>query len=135
MKKQIQQIRKFRVYSPDFKRELVDLFESGKFSVCELERMYGICNATLYSWIYKFSKYNVKGQRVVEKSESYMQKLKDMERKIKELEQKVGQKQIMIDYLETMMEVAKEEYNIDIKKNFSTKPSGKSKDKPDAPTR
>ena len=52
--------------------------------------------------------------------ESSAQKLKALEKKIKELERTVGQKQIMIEYLETMMEVAKDELNIDIKKNFNT---------------
>ena len=39
---------------------------------------------------------------------------------IKELERTVGRKQIMIDYLEKMMEIAKDELDIDIKKNFGT---------------
>jgi transposase len=39
----------------------------------------------------------------------------------------VGQKQIMIDYLEKMIDLAKETYSIDIKKNSNTPPSGGSK--------
>jgi predicted RNase H-like nuclease (RuvC/YqgF family) len=58
--------------------------------------------------------------------QSSTQKIKELEKRIKELEQAVGRKQIMIDYLETMMEVAKEELNIDIKKNYGTPPSGSS---------
>jgi len=125
MKKSVQQIRKFRVYSDDFKREIVSLYESGKFSVCQLERLYGISNPTIYNWIYKFSIFNEKGIRIVEKNQSYTQKLKDLEKKVKELEQKVGQKQIMIDFLEAIVDVAKEEMNIDLKKNYSIKQSKK----------
>lgn len=125
MKKSVQQIRKFRVYSDDFKREIVSHYESGKFSVCQLERLYGISNPTIYNWIYKFSIFNEKGIRIVEKNQSYTQKLKDLEKKVKELEQKVGQKQIMIDFLEAIVDVAKEEMNIDLKKNFSIKQSKK----------
>ena len=64
--------------------------------------------------------------------ESSNKKLKDLEQKVKNLEQIVGKKQIMIDYLEKMMEIAKDELDIDIKKNFNTSQSagsGKTKKK------
>ena len=46
--------------------------------------------------------------------------MKELEARIKELESAVGRKQMKIDYLEKMMEIAKEELDIDIKKNFAT---------------
>ena len=46
-------------------------------------------------------------------------KLKELTSKIKQLEQMVGQKQMAIEYLEKMIELAKTELNIDIKKNYS----------------
>ena len=52
--------------------------------------------------------------------DSTIDKLKQLELKIKELEQAVGQKQIKIDYLEKMIDIAKDEFNIDIKKNSNT---------------
>lgn len=120
MKANLKQIRKHRRYSEEFKKEIVSFFESGKFSVLQLERLYGIDNVLIYKWIYKFSTFNEKGFRVVEMKESNIDKVKELERKVRELEQAVGQKQIKIDYLEKMMEIAKNELNIDIKKNFST---------------
>jgi hypothetical protein len=57
-------------------------------------------------------------------SESGIKKLKELEQRLKELEQIVGQKQLKIDYLEKMIELAKEEFNIDIKKNSDTLQSG-----------
>jgi transposase len=117
------QVRKVRTYSEDFKREVVSSFESGRFSVLQLEKLYGIPNPTIYGWIYKFSIFNKKGYRVVEKNESSSEKLRQMEQRIRELEQAVGQKQIKIEYLEKMIDLAKSELDIDIKKNFSTPPS------------
>lgn len=117
MRKNITRIRKKRKYSEEFKRELVGMFESGKYSVPQIEKLYYIGNCTIYNWIYKFSKYNEKGVRVVEMKDSHLKKIKELERKVKELEQSVGQKQIKIDYLEKMIDIAKEEYKIDIKKN------------------
>jgi transposase len=120
MKANLKNIRKFRRYSEDFKREIVSVFESGKFSVPQLEKLYGIHNVTIYKWIYKFSTFNEKGFRVIEMKESSIDKLKALEQKVKELEQIVGQKQIKIDYLEKMIEIAKDDLNIDIKKNYNT---------------
>lgn len=123
MKANIKLLKKRRKFSDEFKRSVVKDFESGKFSVHQLERLHGIGNPTIYSWIYKFSNFNEKGYRVIEMKDSAVNKLKALEKKIRELEQAVGQKQIKIDYLEKMMDIAKDELNIDIKKNFSTPPS------------
>jgi transposase-like protein len=120
MKANLKNIRKKRHYSEDFKREIVSVFESGKFSVPQLEKLYGINNVTIYNWIYKFSTFNEKGFRVIEMKESSIDKLKQLELKVKELEQIVGQKQIKIDYLEKMIDIAKDDLNIDIKKNSNT---------------
>ena len=72
---------------------------------------------------YKFSTFNEKAFRVVEMKESSITKLSELEKKVKELEQIVGQKQIKIDYLEKMIDIAKDELNVDIKKNFNTSQS------------
>ena len=120
MKANLRRIKKNRVYSDEFKQEIVNLFESGTHSVYQLEKLYGLSNPMIYRWIYKFSTFNEKGQRVVEMKESNTQKLKELEQKIKSLEQIVGQKQIQIEYLEKMIDIAKDELNIDIKKNSNT---------------
>jgi len=120
MKANLKQVRKIRRYSEEFKKEIVSLYESGKFSVLQLEKLHGITNPSIYRWIYKYSIFNEKGFRVVEMKESSMNKVKELEQKVRELEQAVGQKQIKIDYLEKMMDIAKTELNIDIKKNFNT---------------
>ena len=55
--------------------------------------------------------------------DSNQNKLEELVKKVKELEQMVGQKQIAIEYLEKMIELAKTDLNIDIKKNYSLPPS------------
>ncbi|RAJ13664.1 transposase [Arenibacter echinorum] len=120
MKANIRSIRKQRKYSEEFKRRLVSDFEKGKFSVPQLEKLHGVPHATIYRWIYKFSIFNESGFRVIEMKDSSNKKMKELEARVKELERTVGRKQIMIDYLEKMMEIAKDELDIDIKKNFGT---------------
>ena len=124
MKANLKEIRKRRVYSEEFKKEIVNFYESGKYSVLQMERLYGVNDGSIYKWIYKFSTFNEKGFRVVEMKDSNIDRIKQLEIKIKELEQAVGQKQIKIDYLEKMIDIAKDEFSIDIKKNFNTPQSG-----------
>ena len=119
MRANLKQIRKQRNYSEDFKKSLVASFEKGEFSVPQLEKLYGIRNTTIYNWVYKYSNFNEKGCRIVEMENSSQSKLKELAKKVKELEQIVGQKQIAIEYLEKMIELAKTDLKVDIKKNYS----------------
>lgn len=124
MKGNVRKIQKHRKFSDAFKRQIVKEFESGKYSVIELCKLYGLYGRSVYQWIYKFSTFNDSGYRVVEMKASSTKKVKQLEDRIRELERMVGQKQIKIDYLEKLMDVAKEELGIDVKKNSDTPPSG-----------
>ena len=127
MLKNGKRINRRRKFSEDFKLKIVKGYESGEFSVVEMTKIYDISYQTIYNWIYKYSKYNKKSIQVVEMKDSQAHKMKQMEARIKELEQAVGQKQMNIDYLEKMIELAKENYDIDIKKNSNTLHYGGSK--------
>jgi transposase len=127
MKSNVQKIRKHRAYSLDFKQSIVALFEKGEYSVVQLGKLYGISNTVVYRWIYKHSVFNEKGVRIVEMKDSNQNKLKELQTRLNELEQIVGQKQITIDYLEKIIDLAKEDLAIDIKKNYSSQPLAGSK--------
>lgn len=64
--------------------------------------------------------------------DSSNKKMKDLETRNKELEAALGRKQIQVEYLEKMIDLAKTELDIDIKKNYNTPQStgsGKTKKK------
>jgi len=124
MKTTIRVIATRRRFTDDFKREIVSQFEKGSMNTLQLSRHYSISQQSIYNWIYKFSTFNELGARIVEMKESSTSKLKEMEERIKELERAVGQKQIKIDYLEKMIDIAKTDLHIDIKKNYGTPQSG-----------
>lgn len=109
-----------RVFSEEFKKAKVKEYESGSYTIREISSLYNVSSQAIYCWIYKYSLYNKKGLKVVEMSKSSEQKVKELQNKIAELERLLGQKQIKIDYLETMIEVAKEEFDIDLKKKPNT---------------
>lgn len=129
MKANVKTIKKKRRYDEEFKKQLVKEFEKGELSVPQMERVYGVRSGIIYRWIYKYSTFNEKGYRIVEKKKSTTQKLKLLEQRIRELEASVGRKQIMIDFLESVIDEANEAYSEDLKKNFATRPLGDSKGK------
>jgi transposase-like protein len=120
MQKTGKKLGKRRVFSSQFRKERVREYESGKYTVREISLLYGISYHSVYRWIYNYSAYNKKGLKVVEMTESSTKKVKDLQKRIAELERLLGQKQIKIDYLEEMINLAKEDYQIDIKKNSNT---------------
>ena len=116
-------IQSRRIFSEEFKKTCVKEYESGQFSVLELSKLYYIKGVIIYRWIYKYSTYNKRRVKVVEMATSSKEKLKELQKRISDLERVVGQKQLNIDFLEKMIEIAKNDYGIDIKKNFNTPPS------------
>lgn len=113
-------LRSRRIFSEDFKKARVKEYETGEFTIKELSILYSVRLTNVYRWIYKYSTYNKKKLRIVEMEESSTKKVEDLCNRIKELERIIGQKQLNIDYLEKMIEIAKEQYGIDIKKNSNT---------------
>jgi transposase len=120
MKTTITKIRKKRVYSEEFKQAVVKEFESGRSSVLQLEKLYKVSHKLIYNWIFKYSTFNDKSARIIEMKDSSTKQIKELEKRVKELERAVGLKQLQIDYLEKMIDIAKEELGVDIKKNSDT---------------
>lgn len=115
-------LRKHRVFSEDFKKARIKEYESGQYTISELSRIFKINDSVLYRWVHKYSSYNKNAAVIVEIKDSATARLKDYESKIAQLERALGQKQIHIDFLEKMIDLAKEHYDIDLKKNLNTPP-------------
>jgi len=64
-----------------------------------------------------------KEERIIIESQSDTRELLTLKKKIAELERIIGQKQILLDFKDKMIEIAEETYQVDIKKKFTTKPS------------
>ena len=116
-----------RRFSETIKKQVILDIENGKASVLQVSRELGTCQQTVYSWIYKYSRYLVKNRIMVieDKSESY--RTKELEKKLKEAEAALGRKQMEIDFLNKIIEFANEEFKTDIKKKLSNGPSNGSR--------
>ena len=113
-------INQRRTFSTDFKRMVVNEFDSGNFTVLQLGRLHNLDYQTIYNWVRKYSKNEQPKSVIVEMKNSSTQKLKELEKKIKNLEQAVGQKQIKIDFLEKIIQLSGQHYQTDLKKTFGT---------------
>jgi transposase len=115
--------RRVRNFSESFKIEKVRELESGITRICELVREYELTGTTLRRWRKKYGTMKKKPERLIVETDSDTKKLLELRKRVAELERIVGQKQIMIDFKDKMIELAEEHYQVDIKKNFSTQPS------------
>lgn len=121
--KQKTEERRLRTFSDEFKRKKVREIEQKSTTIAEVSRQYEVREANVSKWIKKYSSNYMKGVRVIVESESDTTKIALLEKKLAELERLVGQKQIRLEFYEKMIELAEEQYQVDIKKKFGEKPS------------
>lgn len=115
--------RRVRFFSDAFKIEKVREIESKQVRISEIVKEYEVSSNTVYKWLKKYGTMKKKPERLIVESDSDTKKLLELRKRIAELERMVGQKQILIDFKDKMIELAEAHYNIDIKKNSSTQPS------------
>jgi transposase len=112
--------RRRRNFSDSFKIQKVRELETGKTKVSELCKQYEVSDVNVYRWLNKFGTMKDKKERLIIETDSDTRQLLELKKKIAELEQIVGQKQILIDFKDKMIDLAEETYGVDIKKKFST---------------
>lgn len=115
--------RRSRHFSESFKKEKVREIESGRTKVSEICKQYEVSSVSVYRWLAKFGSMKNKKERLIVETDSDTRELLALKKKVAELERIIGQKQILIDFKDKMIELAEETYGVDIKKKFSTKPS------------
>lgn len=115
--------RRKRIFSEDFKKQKVREIERKQTTVAEVSKAYQVRCNNVSKWVEKYGLAHQKGVRLVVEMESETKKLIALQAKIAELERAVGQKQLIIDFQSKMIDLAEQEYGIDIKKNAGSKPS------------
>ena len=112
-------------YSMSFKLQIVQEIERGELTVTESTKTYGIQNrSTVVKWLRKFGNFDWENQTPFTMSKSPEQKIMELEAKVKLLEKQksflerqafVADKKAII--FDMMIDIAEEEYKIDIRKN------------------
>ena len=116
--------RRRRHFSENFKQKKVQEIELGQIRVSEICKQYEVNPANVYKWILKFGiMKKEKTERIIVETNSDTQQLLELKKKVAELERIIGQKQLLLDFKDKMIDIAEQTYSIDIKKKFSTQPS------------
>lgn len=111
-------VRNYRYFSTELKQKLVKDIDKQLLTKAEISREYQVSRSAIDKWVHKYSVLSKKGVKMVVESKSDTKKIIDLKQRIKELEQLVGQKQISIEFLEKLIELASAELGIDIKKKL-----------------
>lgn len=109
-------------YSEAFKREKVKLYEEGKITVLQIQRMYGVSDASVYRWIAKYRTLPQGERLVVEKISEQTQTLNLM-KKVAELERALGQAHLQLTYTNELLDYATNELGFDVKKKHESQSS------------
>ena len=113
--------RQNRYFSNDIKKKIVRDLEKNLTSVIEVCKVYQVSRTSVYRWVYKYSSMAKKQHKQVVEPKSDTQRIKLLEDKIKELERVVGQKQLLLEFKDKMIEIAESTYGVDIKKKVGSK--------------
>lgn len=116
------EIRVRRSFSAEFRRKKVEEIDCRITTVSEISREYQVTRAAVYKWIKQYSTTSMKKkERLIVEAESDTRKIATMQQKIAELERLLGQKQIQLEFMEKIIDIAEETYQVDIKKKFGGK--------------
>jgi transposase len=120
-------IRPYRIFSDEFKREKVAQITSGQTSILAVCKLWNVSKESVYNWIYKYSPDHKKGTTMVVQKDSEASKSIELQKKVAELERILGQKQMIIDFQNKLIEIASKDLDIDInrsgaRKNFNPGP-------------
>ena len=123
--------RQNRFFNESFKRSKVSELERNILTIAELCNEYQVSRSSVYKWIYKYSQMRKRENKQVIEPESETRKVLLLKQEVSELQRVIGEKQLKMDFLEKVIELAEKEYGLDIKKKFTDKPSygtGQTKD-------
>jgi transposase len=115
------QERRYRRFSKEWKEKKVKEIIEGRASPSEICKAYELSRTSIYNWLDLYSG-KQKPERTIVESKSDTTKILAMQKRIAELERTLGQKQILIEFKDKMIELAEETYKVDIKKKFGTRP-------------
>lgn len=116
-----QRLKHCRYFSTDFKKKRIQELENNLSTVSDICKTHNVTRTSVYRWISKYSNMAKKQQKQIVEAKSDTKKIQVLEDRIKELERIIGQKQILIDFQDKMIEIAESTYEVDIKKKLSLK--------------
>lgn len=124
-----------RWFSEEFKRTRVKELIDKRITVVEICKLYHVSRTSVYNWLYKYSTDHKRGTKTVVQMESESEKTRYLLDRTAELERIIGQKQLEIDFLSKVIELAGDEVGYDLKKKYESQHwNGSGNTKPNSAT-
>ena len=101
-------LRQRRLFSETVKKQVVQDIERGKCTVLEASREFLVSDVSIYRWIHRYSLYLKKNKALVVENKSEVYRSKELAKRIQELEAALGRKQMEIDLLDKVIDLANE---------------------------
>lgn len=111
-----------RTFSSELKIKKVKLYDQGLINVSELSRELEVSRSAIYKWIHKYSLNYDSPTRLVMESKSEAKKVQLLKEELKAVQSSLGKKQMQLDFLNELLELASDHYGEDIAKKFSPDP-------------
>jgi len=118
--KEEQRLKQNRYFSAEFKKKRIQELENHLVSISDICKTYQVSRTSVYKWLYKYSNMAKKQVKQVVEAKSDTRKIQLLEDRVRELERVIGQKQLVIDFQDKMIEIAERTYDVDIKKKLGT---------------
>ena len=108
-------------YSEAFKLKVVNEIERGKYNINQAGKLYGINGgSTIYYWLKKYG-VNHKLCKVVRiEMPGEINRIKELEAEVKQLKVALADEHLARVAFETLVDIAKEDYGLDLKKKVGT---------------
>lgn len=112
-----------RTFSQELKLKVVKDIESGKATIAQVCREFSVSDVSVYNWLNKYSKFHKRGATLIVELKSEAYRSKELDKKVKDLEAALGRKQLEVELLHKIIELASDDLGIDIKKKNYTQQS------------
>jgi transposase len=115
--------RQRRHFSENFKKQKVREIEQKRVRITDICKQYEVSQSAVWKWVNKYGSLEKnKSDRMIIENQSDTIQLLALKKQVAELERIIGQKQVLLDFKDKMIEIAEETYGIDIKKKCSIEP-------------
>ena len=111
-------------YSQAFKQQIISDIESGKITISQARKKYAIIvSYTIQKWIKAAEKHHLINKVVRVRMPSEIERIKQLDQEKQKLESALARAHLKIDALQSVIELAEEDYKVDLKKSTGRKRS------------
>jgi len=107
--------RRRRRFSKEFRKEQVQLMESGKITIHEVSRLYEVKVQSVQRWLDRFGTKEYPPQIIISSSKE-INRLKDLEKENRRLKEIIGNQQLELEIQKGLLHIATENEQKDFEK-------------------